>query len=1100
MKLITYLFFFFLTGNLFGQKKAQLELQIGHNNPVKLFDISTSGRYMVSTDSYGNIKVWDIKSGRIMNTMSSFGSTVKDLEFVPNKSVFAIRHSKTIRVKSITGKTYSNIKLKNSIYSSDINSSGMLLYSTNKTLYIRNYKADSVLYKTPLSKIRKSQFINDSLIIFERENEIFHHNWITGKTAKLHELTKWNSGNDLREIKTFPKDQLIYLENDKTIVLFNTGGDKLYEFSPIKNEVITTAQMVDLEHVYIMSIVNDVDVVNRIININSGKEIIHQAAPLKEQAYFKNWLFKPILHKAYPNSVFFKTGKVIKRLDFKSNELVQTYESHNGIHSIGKLGYSEEWNKIYFSQGSISEFSLDEILEKRSWGGFQFDVVSQGGKDYMVSLWYAADAAITIAELSPDSKEMTIRIDGTAEMDDPLTKFFYFPDKDIFVVGTDTGKLFILQSNEEKRAFDLIPIQMNLSSNENIIDISSSGEKVLFERTDSTFHKSLFCYTSTDSKIEIAPHFEKALFLEDSEDILVTTRDNKVCRIRLNTEQVDTVWMYQYSGKTNFWVSSIDQYESKIALGTNEGRLYTLDAELGILIQKGARVHEDQIRQVLFMNENRILTSGSDGKICVGSTDKKYHKEVTIVPIYQKKRLGGVLGQSTRGWLLYTPDNYYFTTNVPVESYHFVKDRKVYMFNQFDLKHNRPDIVLERLNGSTSISRAYYNAYEKRVEKLGLDIDKLNNEAEYPELNILKRKEIPTRTTKKTWKIWFEAKDELGLQSVNCWVNGIPVFGAKGIPVIEEERYKSSGYVEIELTPGLNKIQTTATNIAGYQSLFETVEIYYEAEAEKPNLYFFGIGVAEYKNEQKNLDYSAKDIRDVLSLLNEKKDQFNAIHVDTTFNANAVRNCVSSWKSTMEKTNPNDIVIVYYSGHGLLDSSLNYYLATHDIDFNNPSSKGILYDDIEALFDSIPSRKKVMFLDACHSGEVDEGTIRVSESGEVIDQSASSSVDSFFEEDGRDSFELMKELFTDVRKNSGAHVIASSSGKYYSIESDVYENSVFTYALLEGLNKYGDLNRDKHLSIMELKEYVQFRVEELTNGEQVPTIRIENSLNDFRLW
>jgi hypothetical protein len=79
-------------------------------------------------------------------------------------------------------------------------------------------------------------------------------------------------------------------------------------------------------------------------------------------------------------------------------------------------------------------------------------------------------------------------------------------------------------------------------------------------------------------------------------------------------------------------------------------------------------------------------------------------------------------------------------------------------------------------------------------------------------------------------------------------------------------------------------------------------------------------------------------------------------------------------------------------------------------------------------------------------------------------------------------------------------VIASSSGRYSSFEDDNYKNGVFTYALLEGIGGKADLNNDKHVTIMELKEYLVFRVDELTSGEQVPTSRLENALNDFKLW
>src|SRR5258708_4760399 len=91
------------------------------------------------------------------------------------------------------------------------------------------------------------------------------------------------------------------------------------------------------------------------------------------------------------------------------------------------------------------------------------------------------------------------------------------------------------------------------------------------------------------------------------------------------------------------------------------------------------------------------------------------------------------------------------------------------------------------------------------------------------------------------------------------------------------------------------------------------------------------------------------------------------------------------------------------------------------------------------------------------------------------------------------SFELMKEMFADLRHGSGATVISSAGGAEYAIEGTEWNNGVFTYCLINGLREMkADLNTDGHVTLSEIEEYLQKKVPELTNGKQKPTSRTEN--------
>jgi uncharacterized caspase-like protein len=205
------------------------------------------------------------------------------------------------------------------------------------------------------------------------------------------------------------------------------------------------------------------------------------------------------------------------------------------------------------------------------------------------------------------------------------------------------------------------------------------------------------------------------------------------------------------------------------------------------------------------------------------------------------------------------------------------------------------------------------------------------------------------------------------------------------------------------------------------------------------------------------------------------------------------KEAVEKTREFLEGSKVDDQVILYYSGHGLLNSNYDYFLSTYDVDFNSPSARGLEFDKFKDLVDGIAARKRLILVDACNSGEVDKSEIgsKIEENNDLKEKTFASK-GAMFGSVGN-SFELMKELFVELRKESGATIIASSSGKEYSLESNKWQNGAFTYALKEGLiEKKADENNDQEITVSELKKYVCSRVIELTGGKQNPTVRREN--------
>ena len=269
---------------------------------------------------------------------------------------------------------------------------------------------------------------------------------------------------------------------------------------------------------------------------------------------------------------------------------------------------------------------------------------------------------------------------------------------------------------------------------------------------------------------------------------------------------------------------------------------------------------------------------------------------------------------------------------------------------------------------------------------------------------------------------------------------------------------------------------------------------YTPAVRQKEMTRFIGIGIDKFSDNQYNLLYSVKDIRDLADSL--KKKYKDNIVIDTLFNENVTIANVKALKQKLQTTTENDKVIIAYSGHGMLSKEFDYYLSTYSVNFEKPEQNGLPYEELESLLDSIPARKKLMLIDACHSGEVDKEDL------ETLRASSDSLIKGLkpvaYKKDGqlglKNSFELMQSLFVNVGKSTGATIISAAAGTQFALERNDLKNGVFTYSILEAMKKY------PAMKISELKKIVGERVEQLTKGLQKPTSRNEAIAVDWNVW
>ncbi|MEM6346602.1 MAG: caspase family protein [Bacteroidota bacterium] len=234
----------------------------------------------------------------------------------------------------------------------------------------------------------------------------------------------------------------------------------------------------------------------------------------------------------------------------------------------------------------------------------------------------------------------------------------------------------------------------------------------------------------------------------------------------------------------------------------------------------------------------------------------------------------------------------------------------------------------------------------------------------------------------------------------------------------------------------------------------------------KPNLYILSVGVSKYDDETSNLTYAHSDAASLASKFATQQGKlFNKVEIKQYLNQEATLTNIKTGINWLERqATQKDMILVFISAHGALDNKGNLYILPTDYQAHNLFATAMNIRDLTEGMNGTPC-KKLIFLDACHSGQ----------SGYDLLEFASIK-----------AVNLNKVVTELTEAEPGVTVMTSSSGKEYSYENPIWGHGAFTKALLEGLDGEADFNHDDVISLLELNLYVTERVKSLTDGRQHP--------------
>ncbi len=181
------------------------------------------------------------------------------------------------------------------------------------------------------------------------------------------------------------------------------------------------------------------------------------------------------------------------------------------------------------------------------------------------------------------------------------------------------------------------------------------------------------------------------------------------------------------------------------------------------------------------------------------------------------------------------------------------------------------------------------------------------------------------------------------------------------------------------------------------------------------------------------------------------------------------------------RAKPEDTVLISFSGHGFMDH-LGAYLLPCDTDPEALAATGIRTEEFNQFVDAIPARKKLIFLDACHSG----GVVKAKDLGIKPNEHT-----------------LPMDYYQKLHARSeGRITFTSCKANEVSWESEKDRHGVFTLALLEAIRGAADADKNGVITFDETKGYVVRRVAEVAaerGRDQTPQVETIAHTGEFLL-
>jgi len=349
---------------------------------------------------------------------------------------------------------------------------------------------------------------------------------------------------------------------------------------------------------------------------------------------------------------------------------------------------------------------------------------------------------------------------------------------------------------------------------------------------------------------------------------------------------------------------------------------------------------------------------------------------------------------------------------------------------------NRPAEVLKALGGDDEQIELLAKVTERWQKRIGFDPAKPEPKAsELPKIFVPERPPLWAKNQEAGFAIQWQ-QGAFPLKNVIVRVNGVESARFEGDTLTSAAETKGTVETKVKLAEGQNWIEVTAEDTEGCRSDLQRFRAILKKAPTQSKRYVVALGVSEYAKPELNLQFAAKDAKDLSAAISGQ--QSNQILLLTNHEVNLA--ALQQIRSFVGQASENDEVVVFCAGHGVLGDNLDYYFAGHDFDPQQVEKTGIKLDDLVYAISASKALKRLILLDTCHAGVVGEkdemllaqmnkklpsGVRAVAQRGMKVQQAVDFSAAS--------KQRFIEEMFTLPGTIRGVNIIGASAGAQFAL-------------------------------------------------------------------
>ena len=1015
-------------------QKPELVFETGHTHLVRYVAINSEGNLLASGED-NTVKIWDVRSGRVLRTFSGFQQRVSSVAFSPDGRLLASgSDDKSIRVwHVISGRFIGTLRG----HASGI--SAVTFVAEGKMLASAGW--DHMIKLWDLTNGHLIRTIDTQTAV----------NSLTA-TSKGSLLASGGSDGALRvwDVQTGSAMQIFQTDQHRITSVAFSADEKLLASSDDKTVKVWDA--------------------------TTGKTIVAINASGESVAFTRDGRFlvgANIFH--------------IKKWDVTTGTSVQAVPRSSSVSQPPLLAVSGDGSSFAVPAGQGLElWNVADLKVLRTFNGHRGLIASvilnpdgtklaSASHDAPIRVWDLKNARDLIAFVHPPEAEVIA----------------FSPTEDTLASGSfQSVKLWDLASAQEKKTLSGHSswVRSVTFSHDGKILASSGDDGVrLWDVATGNQLQSLptaqsLAFNSSDTllagstgaeiklwKVPSGNQTELRLSGDSSKiDQVVFVNDTTLAGVRSNAVKF---WDTRHGQEVGTIVSGSGEITSVSCSGGTLSALSLVDGQIKVLDVNSV----SGVCSTNWNSKTRTLTYTASGRVVVtGGWDTK----IKVWDAVSGKELASLVAIDQNDWVVATPDGLFdgsarswneiswrFNNNIfdhaPVEAF----------FNEFYY----PGLLADIFAGKRPKAPSDISQKDRRQPQLKLTAADAHADKSLFERTLKVKIDVTESAADKDHQVGS------GAQDIRLFRNGSLVRVWRGDVLKGQSSVKLEAIIPI--VAGENRLSAYAFNHDNIKSSDATVTVTgAESLRRQGTAYVLAIGVNRYSNQQYNLKYAVPDAEDFAAEVRRQQEslkRYATVEVIALSNQQATKaNITEKLAALAKKVQPEDAVIVFFAGHGTAQGN-QFYLIPHDLGYAGPREKlteeglrmilarSISDRELEKLFEGIDAGQLLLVIDACNSGQALEA-----------------------EEKRRGP--MNSKGLAQLAYEKGMYVLTAAQSYQAAMEASKFGHGFLTYALVEEGLKKGSADREPKNGAIDIREWLNFATDE------VPKMQEQSSLDALR--